>query len=75
MSKENLHKAKTPLGGFQVTTPKESINHEQAVTSIRNLNITRLISKYQPAVDPLLQSPIGLNLIEAFSFAQISASD
>ena len=54
MNEENLHKAKTPLGKFQVTTFEESTNQDQAVTSIRNFTTTRPIQKYQPTVEPLL---------------------
>ena len=34
MNGENLHKEITPQSEFQVTTPEEFINQEQAVTSI-----------------------------------------
>ena len=60
-------KAKTPPGDFKVTTPKNPLINNQAVTSIKNLtNYPWLISKYQPTVEPSLQYPIGLDLVVAF---------
>ena len=34
---ENLSQGKTPLGDFKVTTPKNPLINNQAITSIRNL--------------------------------------
>ena len=48
--------AKTPLGGFQVTTPKTSLLSQQAVTSKESQ------VPYQLTVEPLPQYLIGLVL-------------
>ena len=48
--------AKTPLGDFQVTTPKTSLLSQQAVTSKESQ------VPYQPTVEPLPQYSIGLVL-------------
>ena len=68
-NEENLHKEKILPGEFQVITLEESTNQDQAVISIRNFTTTLPIPKYQPTVEPLFQSPVGLNLVEVFSFA------
>ena len=34
------HKAKTPSGDFKITTPKNPLINNQAVTSIKNLTTT-----------------------------------
>ena len=36
-NRENLSQGKTPLGDFKVTTPKNPLINNQAITSIRNL--------------------------------------
>ena len=48
--------AKTPLGDFQVTTPKTPLLSQQAVTSKESQ------VPYQPIVELLPQYPIGLIL-------------
>ena len=61
------HKAKTPPGEFKVTTPKNPLINNQAVTSIKNLtNYPWRFLKYQPTVEPSFQYPIGLNLVVVF---------
>ena len=37
---KTFHKAKTPLGEFKVTTHKNPLINNQAVTSIKNLTTT-----------------------------------
>ena len=59
-------KAKTPLGEFKVTTPKNPLINNQAVTSIRNLTLAWPIPKHQSTVEPSLQYPIGLDIVVAF---------
>ena len=54
MNEEN-HRDKTPLGEFNVTTPKNSLLSKQEVTSKRNST-----TSCQPIVEPLAQYPIGL---------------
>ena len=54
---------KPPLGEFKVTTLKNSLINNQAFTSMRNLTLTRPISKYQPTIEPSLQYPIELDLV------------
>ena len=49
--------AKTPPGNFKVTTPKNPLLSQQAVTSKGILS-----TLYQPRVEPLLQYSIGLIL-------------
>ena len=47
MNGKNLHKEKTPLSEFQVTTPKEFTNQEQTVTSIYfKLYTSRILQLY-----------------------------
>ena len=59
-------KAKTPPSDFKVTTPKNSLINNQAITSKKNLtNYPWPIPNYQPTVESSLQYPIGLNLIVA----------
>ena len=48
--------AKTPLGDFQVTTPKTPLLSQQTITSKESQ------VPYQPTVEPLPQYPIGLVL-------------
>ena len=56
-------KAKTPPDDFKVTTPKNLLINNQAVTSINNfINYPWPIPKYQPTIEPLPQYPIGLVL-------------
>ena len=62
----NFRKAKTSLGDFQFTTPKNPLINNQAVTSIMIFPTTLAILKYQPTVEPSLQYPIGLDLVVAF---------
>ena len=40
-----FYKAKTPLGEFRVTIPKNPLIKNQAITSIRNVTITLVYSK------------------------------
>ena len=47
---------KTPLGDFQVTTPKTPLLSQQAITSKESQ------VPYQSTVEPLPQYPIGLVL-------------
>ena len=54
MNEEN-HRDKTPLGEFNVTTPKNSLLSKQDVTSKRNPT-----TSCQPIVELLAQYPIGL---------------
>ena len=67
---------KTPSGEFQVTTPKES-NNKKKWLQVQNILPYRPISKYSPTKEPAnlakLQSSIGLDLMEDFSFARISS--
>ena len=57
-------KAKTLPGDFKVTTPKNLLINNQAITSKRNLtNYPWLIPNYQPIVESLLQYSIGLDLV------------
>ena len=59
-------KAKIPTGDFKVTTLKNLLINNQAITSKRNLtNYPWPIPNYQPTVESSLQYPIGLNLIVA----------
>ena len=59
-------KAKIPPGDFKVTTLKNLLINNQAITSKRNLtNYPWPIPNYQPTVESSLQYPIGLNLIVA----------
>ena len=65
--KKTSRKEKTPPGDFKVTPPKNPLINNQAVTRIRNLpNYPWPISKYQPTIEPLLQYPIGIDLVVAF---------
>ena len=50
-------KAKTPQGEFKITTPKNPLINNQAVTSIRNLTTTLVYPKYQPTVEPFAIIP------------------
>ena len=59
-------KAKTPLGDFKVTTPKNPLINNQAVTSIRNLTTTLAYPKIPTYNWPLLQYAIGPNLVETY---------
>ena len=45
--KKTSRKAKTPLGDFKVTTPKNPLINNQAVTSIKN-PITTLVNPEIP---------------------------
>ena len=64
---EKPRKAKTPPSDFKATTPKNPLINNEAVASIRNLtNYPWPIPKYQHTVEPLLQYPIGLDLVVAF---------
>ena len=57
-------KAKIPPGDFQVTTPKNPLINNQAITSKKNLtNYPWPIPNYQPTIESSLQYPIGLDLI------------
>ena len=57
-------KAKTPPGDFKVTTPKNPLINNQAITSKRNLtNYPWFIPNCQPTVESSLQCPIGLDLV------------
>ena len=47
---------KTPSGDFKVTTPKNPLLSQQAITS-KGIPVP-----YQPTVEPLPQYPIGLAL-------------
>ena len=59
-------KAKTPPSDFKVTTPKNSLINNQAITSKKNLtNYPWPIPNYQPTVESLLQYAIGLDLVTA----------
>ena len=59
-------KIKIPPNDFKVTTLKNPLINNQAITSIRNLtNYPSPIPKYQPTVEPLLQYPIGFDLVVA----------
>ena len=69
-------KAKIPTGDFKVTTLKNLLINNQAITSKRNLtNYPWPILKYQPTIKPLPQYPIGLDLVVAFIlfYAQTSS--
>ena len=71
-------KAKIPPGDFKVTTLKNLLINNQAITSKRNLtNYPWPIPKYQPIIESSLQYPIGLDLVATlFSFnARISVRD
>ena len=71
-------KAKTPSGDFKVTTSKNPLINNQAITSKMNLtNYPSPIPNYQPTIESSLQYPIGLDLVVAlFSFnARISVRD
>ena len=47
MNGEKFHKEKTPPSEFQVTTPEEFINQEQAITSIYfKLYTSRILQLY-----------------------------
>ena len=60
-------KKKIPPDDFKVTTSKNPLINNQAVTSIRNLtNYLWPIPKYQPTIEHLLQYPIRLDLVVAF---------
>ena len=57
-------KTKTLPSDFKVTTPKNPLINNQAITSKRNLtNYTWPIPNYQPTVESSLQYPIGLDLV------------
>ena len=57
-------KAKISLGDFKVTTPKNPLINNPAITSKRNLtNYPWPIPNYQPTVESLLQYAIGLDLV------------
>ena len=57
-------KEKTLSGDFKVTTPKNSLINNQAITSKKNLNnYPWPIPNYQPTVESSLQYPIGLDLV------------
>ena len=59
-------KAKTPPGDFKVTTPKNPLINNQAITSKRNLtNYPWPIPNYQLTVESSLQYPIGLDIVVA----------
>ena len=55
-----------PPGEFKVTTPRNLLINNQAITNMRNLTIPWSFPKYKPTVEPLLQYPIRLDLIVAF---------
>ena len=59
-------KVKTPPGDFKVTTPKNPVINNQAITSKRNLtNYPWPSPTYQPTVESSLQYPIRLDLVVA----------
>ena len=59
-------KTKTPPSDFKVTTPKNPLINNQAITSKRNrINYPWPILNYQPTIESSLQYPIGLDLVEA----------
>ena len=59
-------KAKTPLGDYKVTTPKNQLINNQVITSKMNLtNYPWPILNYQPTVESSLQYPIELDLVVA----------
>ena len=60
-------KAKTRLNDFKVTTLKNPLINNQAITSKMNLtNYPCPIPNYQPTVKSSLQYLIGLDLVVAF---------
>ena len=59
-------KAKTQLGEFKITTLKNLLINNQAVTSMRSFTTTLAYPKYQPTVEPLLQYLIELDLVADF---------
>ena len=60
------HKAKTPPSDFKITTPKNPLINNQAVTSIRNLTTTLAYLKIPIYIEPLLQYSSELDLVVAF---------
>ena len=57
-------KAKNPLSDFKVTTPRNPLINNQAITSKRNLtNYPWPMPNYQPTVESSLQYLIGLDLV------------
>ena len=59
-------KAKTPPVDFKVTTLKNPLINNQAITSKMNLtNYPWPIPNYQPTVESSLQYPIGFDLVTA----------
>ena len=52
---------------FRSPLPKNPLIKNQTVISIRNLTTTRSILKYQLIIEPLVQSPIELNLVKTSS--------
>ena len=59
-------KAKTSPGNFKITTLKNPLINNQAITSKRNLtNYPGPIPNYQPTVESSLQYSIGLDLVAA----------
>ena len=63
---KTFRKAKIPPGEFKVTTLKNSLINNQAVTKMRNLTTTLAYPKIQCTVEPSLQYPIGRDLVVAF---------
>ena len=60
---EKIIKAKTSPGDFKITTPKNPLINNQAITSKRNLtNYPWPIPNYQPIVESSLLYTIGLDL-------------
>ena len=61
------HQDKTLPSNFKLTTLKNPLINNQAITSKRNLsNYLWPIPNYQPTVESSLQYPIGLDLVVAF---------
>ena len=57
-------RTKTPPSDFKLTTLKNPLINNQAITSKRNLtNYLWPIPNYQPTVESSLQYPIGLDLV------------
>ena len=59
---KTFREVKTPPGEFKVTTPKNPLINNQAVTSMRNLTTTLAYFKIPAHSRPSLQYPIGLDL-------------
>ena len=60
---KTFRKAKTPPGEFKVTTLKNSLINNQAVTKMRNLTTTLAYPKIQCIVEPSL---FGRDLVVTF---------